>query len=315
MSREARRAVIAEGLKTLKMPSVLRDYEQRARQAQDAQWDYEDYLWQLLETEIRDREARTVERRLRAARFPDHKTLEQIDFKALQGVSKPKLRELAACDYIDRGDDVVLVGPIGTGKEFDVKKAQRKLRRFVEGHSNAGWEKRSIFLNFLVSKLPAPQEEDLSRGILDAIDTDSYRVEKQAMQKILLPDEEAEIDPVPTTGGAYRPEPELDHLSNIIKVFNDHFGGIDWEDADRVQRLIAFDIPSRVAADTAFRNARQNSDKENTRLEHDKALLRVMRSVMKDDTELFKQFMDNESFKQWMSETVFRRAYDQAGAP
>ena len=182
-------------------------------------------------------------------------------------------------------------------------------------YSNAGWEKRSIFLNFLVSKLPAPQEEDLSRGILDAIDMDSYRAEKQAMQKILLPDEDAEIDPVPTTGGGYRPEPELDHLSNIIKVFNDHFGGVDWEDADRVQRMIAFDIPARVAADTAFRNARQNSDKENTRLEHDKALLRVMRSVMKDDTELFKQFMDNESFKQWMSETVFNRAYDQAGAP
>ena len=181
--------------------------------------------------------------------------------------------------------------------------------------SNAGWEKRSIFLNFLISKLPAPREDDLSRGILEAIDMDSYRAEKQATQKILLPDEDAEVDPVPTTGGGHRPEPELDHLSNIIKVFNDHFGGIDWEDADRVQRLIAFDIPSRVAADTAFRNARQNSDKENTRLEHDKALLRVMRSVMKDDTELFKQFMDNESFKRWMSETVFNRAYDQAGAP
>ena len=182
-------------------------------------------------------------------------------------------------------------------------------------YSNAAWEKRSIFLNFLISKLPAPQEDDLSRGILEAIDMDSYRVEKQAIQKILLPDEDAEIDPVPTAGGGYRPEPELDHLSNIIKVFNDHFGGIDWADADRVQRMIAFDIPARVAADTAFRNARQNSDKENTRIEHDKALLRVMRSVMKDDTELFKQFMDNESFKHWMSETVFRRAYDQAGAP
>ena len=182
-------------------------------------------------------------------------------------------------------------------------------------YSHAGWEKRSIFLNFLISKLPAPQEDDLSRGILEAIDMDSYRAEKQAMQKILLPDEDAEIDPVPTTGGGYRPEPELDHLSNIIRVFNDHFGGVDWEDADRVQRMIAFDIPARVAADTAFRNARQNSDKENTRLEHDKALLRVMRSVMKDDTELFKQFMDNDSFKQWMSETVFRRAYDQAAAP
>ena len=102
MSRAARRAVIKDGLKTLRMPSVLRDYEERARQAQDAQWDYEDYLWQLLEAEIRDREARTAERRLRAARIPDHKTLKQVD--------------LAACDYIDRSDDAVLVGPIGTGK-------------------------------------------------------------------------------------------------------------------------------------------------------------------------------------------------------
>ncbi|MCY3592458.1 MAG: type I restriction endonuclease subunit R [Acidobacteria bacterium] len=180
--------------------------------------------------------------------------------------------------------------------------------------SNAGWEKRSIFLNFLIPKLPAPREEDLARGILDAVDMDSYRAEKRAMQKILLPDEDAEVDPTPPAGGGYRPEPELDHLSHIIRAFNDYFGGIEWEDADRVQRMIAFDIPSRVAADTAFRNARQNSDRENTRIEHDKALLRVMQRVMKDDTELFKQFMDNESFKQWMSETVFKRAYDQAGA-
>lgn len=133
MSRAARRAVIAEGLKTLRMPSVLRDYEQRARQAQDGQWDYEDYLWQLLEAEIGDREARTVERRLRAARFPDRKTMEQLDFEALKGVSRPKLAELASCEYIDRGDDVVLVGPIGTGKThiaiaLGIEAAQRRRR-------------------------------------------------------------------------------------------------------------------------------------------------------------------------------------------
>ena len=155
-------------------------------------------------------------------------------------------------------------------------------------YTNAAWEKRSIFLNFLISKLPSPQEEDLSKGILDAIDMDSYRVEKRAMQKIVLLDEDAEIDPVPTTGGSHRPEPELDRLSNILKVFNEHFDDIAWEDADRVQRLITETIPSRVAVDTAFRNARQNSDKENARIEHDRALLRVMTSVMKDDTELFK---------------------------
>ena len=181
--------------------------------------------------------------------------------------------------------------------------------------ANAGWEKRSIFLNFLTPKLPAPREDDLSSGILEAIDMDSYRVEKQATRKILLPDEDAEIDPTPPTGAGSRPDPEMDHLSNIIRSFNEHFGDIAWDDTDRVQRLIAFDIPARVAADSAFRNARQNSDRENTRIEHDRTLLRVMQSLMKDDTELFKQFMDNESFKRWMSETVFRRAYDQAEAP
>jgi type I restriction enzyme R subunit len=176
-------------------------------------------------------------------------------------------------------------------------------------YSNVAWEKRSIFLNFLVSKLPAPREEDLSKGILDAIDMDSYRVEKRAMQKIILPDEDGEIEPVPTTGGGHRAEPELDRLSNILTVFNDHFGDIPWEDADRVRQLITETIPARVAEDTAYKNAQQNSDKQNARIEHDRALVRVMTSVMKDDTELFKQFMDNESFKRWMTDTVFGLTY------
>ena len=178
-------------------------------------------------------------------------------------------------------------------------------------YTNAVWEKRSIFLNFLISKLPSPKEEDLSKGILDAIDMDSYRAEKRAMQQILLSDQDAEIDPVPTTGGGYVPEPELDRLSNILDAFNDLFGDIDWDDTDRVRQLITETIPSRVAADTAFKNARQNSDRENARIEHDKALLRVMTSVMKDDTELFKQFMDNQGFKQWLSATSFELAYEQ----
>ena len=173
-------------------------------------------------------------------------------------------------------------------------------------YTNAEWEKRSIFLNFLIPKLPAPEEPDLSKGILDAIDLDSYRVEKQAMQRIMLPDEDAEIDPVPGVGSGHRAEPELDRLSNILRTFNEHFGDIRWEDADRVRQLIIETIPERVREDTAFRNAQRNSDRQNARIEHDKALVRVMTAVMRDDTELFKQFMDNDSFKRWMTDTVFR---------
>ena len=120
-------------------------------------------------------------------------------------------------------------------------------------YTNSDWEKRSIFLNFLVPKLPPPKDEDLSKGILDAIDMDSYRAEKRAIQQIILADEDAEIEAVPVTGGGHLSEPELDRLTNILKAFNELFGDIEWDDADRVRQLITETIPSRVAADTAFK--------------------------------------------------------------
>ena len=177
-------------------------------------------------------------------------------------------------------------------------------------YTQAEWEKLSIFLNFLIPKLPAPVEPDLSKGILESIDMDSYRVEKKAAIHVQLPDEDAEIAPVPTTGGGHRPEPELDRLSNILQSFNDQFGNIPWSDGDRVHRLITEEIPNRVAADTAYQNAKQNSDKQNARIEHDKALRRVMTALLQDDTELFKQFSDNESFRRWLTDTTFSITYE-----
>ena len=177
-------------------------------------------------------------------------------------------------------------------------------------YTNADWEKLSIFLNFLVPKLPAPKEEDLSKGILESIDMDSYRVEKKAAVKIQLPDQDAEIGPVPTSGGGGMPEPELDRLSNILKTFNDQFGNIPWTDSDRVHKLITEDIPQRVAAVTAYQNAKKHSDKQNARIEHDKALAGVIVGLMKDDTELFKQFSDNPAFHRWLGDTVFSMTYE-----
>jgi type I restriction enzyme R subunit len=177
-------------------------------------------------------------------------------------------------------------------------------------YTNAEWERLSILLNFLVPKLPAPKEEDLSKGILEAIDMDSYRVEKKSVRKIQLPDTDAEIEPVPASGGGRKLEPELDRLSNILKTFNDQFGNVPWTDTDRVNRLITEEIPAKVAADSAYQNARMNSDKQNARIEHDRALARVMNAVLKDDTELFKQFSDNESFRKWLTDTVFALTYE-----
>ncbi len=171
------------------------------------------------------------------------------------------------------------------------------------------WEKLSIFLNFLISKLPAPVEEDLAKGILEAIDMDSYRAEKKATMALALPDTNAEIEPVPTSGGGRKPEPEMDKLSNIVKAFNDQFGGL-FGDAKRMEKRITEEIPTKVSADKAYQNAKQNSDKQNARIEHDKALQRVITALFKDDAQLFKQFQDNDSFRRWLTDTVFGMTYE-----
>jgi len=180
-------------------------------------------------------------------------------------------------------------------------------------YSNAEWEKLSIFLNFLIPKLPAPKEDDLSKGILETIDMDSYRVEVKESLKIALPDEDAEIGPVPASGGGRKPEPKLDKLSNIIKAFNDQFGNIDWKDKDRIGQVISEEIPALVAADRAYQNAMKNSDKAAARLEHDRALQKVIIGMLSDHTELFKQFSDNPGFKKWLSDTNFAITYEETG--
>ena len=179
-------------------------------------------------------------------------------------------------------------------------------------YTNADWEKLSIFLTLLVPKLPAPIEDDLSKGILEAIDMDSYRVEKQAVQEVQLLDEDAEIDPTPTDGGGSRPEAELDLLSNIVRNFNDRWGNIEWKDSDKIERVLAEDLPAKVAADKAYQNAVANSDKQNARIEHDKALERAVTELLADHAELFKQFSDNPSFRTWLSEMIFSATYDRA---
>ena len=176
------------------------------------------------------------------------------------------------------------------------------------------WEKLSIFLNLLLPKLPSPKEDDLTQGILDAIDLDSYRAEAKAQISIQLEDSVAEVDPIPTGGAGSKPQPELDLLSSILITFNDLFGNIDWKDADNIRRQIA-EIPAMVSKDEKYQNAMKNSDKQNARLEMENALKSVVFGVMADNMELFKQFSDNPSFQKWLTDMVFSVTYNTQGKP
>lgn len=106
----AREAVIAEHLKTLRLPTVAREYPAAARRARDSGSDYEEFLRELIEQEVRERADKSAARLLKRAAFPDVKMLAEINWAALEGVSRPKLMELASGAYIGRGEDVVLAG-------------------------------------------------------------------------------------------------------------------------------------------------------------------------------------------------------------
>ena len=181
-------------------------------------------------------------------------------------------------------------------------------------YGNTEWEKLSIFLNFLVPKLPSPQDDDLSLGILEAIDLDSYRVEAREAISLTLEDADAEVDPIPVGRVGGMGDPELDLLSSILMAFNDMFGNIDWNDADNVRRQI-LEIPSMVSKDEKYQNAMKNSDKQSARMESERALQQVIFSIMADNMELFKQFQDNPSFKKWLSDLVFNLTYNEQGEP
>lgn len=147
-----------------------------------------------------------------------------------------------------------------------------------------------------------PPDADRAENRCAAADAVGYRVEKRAALKVLLPDENSEIGPVPVTGGGRKPEPELDRLSNILKTFNDQFGTL-FTDADRVAKRIKDDIAPKVAADPAYQNAKKNTPNA-ARIELDAALMRVVGPLLKDDTEFYKQFVQNESFKRFVTDMV-----------
>lgn len=176
-------------------------------------------------------------------------------------------------------------------------------------YGDADWEKLSIFLNLLIPKLPSPRDDDFSEGILDVIDLDSYRLEAQESMSIKLEDADAEVAPVPAGSAGNIVDPEMDLLSIILNDFNDMFGNIDWAEPDNVRRQIIA-IPDMVAKDEKYQNAMKNSDKQNARMESERALQQVIFSVMADNMELFKQFQDNPSFKKWLSDMVFNMTYN-----
>jgi DNA replication protein DnaC len=108
--------VIRQEARQLKMPGAARAFEALGRQAREEKWSFEDYLHEVLSVEIISRRDSAIVQRIRDARFPETKTLDQFEFEAADGIDATQIADLARGDWLKRAENVVLAGPIGTGK-------------------------------------------------------------------------------------------------------------------------------------------------------------------------------------------------------
>ncbi len=165
------------------------------------------------------------------------------------------------------------------------------------------WEKKVIFFEQLIHRLPTPEGEDLSAGILESVDLESYRLEKKKTIDIILEDEDGKVEGL-SIGAGKKKSIELDSLENIVSTFNDIFGNIEWQDKDNVARQIK-ELPAMVMKNEKFKNALKNSDLENIKREYQSALKEVFRIIMIDNMELFGQWTNNSNFSKWLNNLIF----------
>jgi DNA replication protein DnaC len=185
MSRAAlKRDLVVQVARELKMPGLVRAYEQLARQAREEHWTHEDYLFEALSAEQTSRRDSAIRQRVQEARFPEIKTLDTFDYAATGGaVSAAQLADLARGEWIARGDNVIFAGPIGTGK------THLAIALGVE----AARQKRRVAFT---------RAADLVRTLVEARDARELgRVQRRLMRVDLLVLDELGFVPFDRTGG------------------------------------------------------------------------------------------------------------------
>lgn len=164
-------------------------------------------------------------------------------------------------------------------------------------------ERLYLFLNHLQNKLGKQRDEDLAQGILDNIDMDSYRLQKEGEFNIQLQQGD-ELKPIPTDMRGGAAEPELEYLSNIVKAFNDRFG-TQFTNEDKVKKMTE-DLMADVAQDAEFANAFKHSDEQNAKITFEEVLKRKLIDHIETNFEVFKEYNDNKEFRDFFAGTMFQ---------
>lgn len=182
--------------------------------------------------------------------------------------------------------------------------------------NNQYWEQLWWYLKYLLPKLIIDQNDDLAQGIIETIDMESYRPAKQGADRITLDDAPGYVTPIPVGVGGGKIELELDSLENILKLFNQRFGDIDWTDKDKVNEILTQQIPADMKADSRIMDAINTSpDKQNAKISSDKKLEELMQQYLFTQTEIFKKFSSDHDFQRRYKEFIFDTLSGQSNQP
>lgn len=172
-------------------------------------------------------------------------------------------------------------------------------------------EKTYILLKKLITKLLPPKAEDLTRGILDNVDFESYRVQLDKTLDIAL-EGNGELKPSQADGTSRMPEPELEGIMEIIREFNERYGLEEWRDEDNIRGGIA-QVQERMDHDEKLITIARNSDEQNTRIEFEEALVKNMALIVDTHLALFEKYSSDESFKHRFTQAMFEEWRSKIG--
>jgi len=196
-------------------------------------------------------------------------------------------------------------------KKIDFKaKAKSFLRTYsylgnILDFNNPDWETLWWYLKFLVPKLYIEDTTEPIEGLIELIDMDGYRPSKEGTTNINLVPEPGEVQPIPVEVRGGKPEPEMDTLENILSIFNQRFGDIEWSDKDKVKKILTEQLPAEMKANAEIMDAVKYSDKQNAKITSDTMLEELMRQYMFSQTEVFKKFTEDKDFQRRYKEFMF----------
>lgn len=167
------------------------------------------------------------------------------------------------------------------------------------------WEMLNTYFLLLVHKLPVLKGEDLTKGLLEAIDFEQYRLDKGEEHKIELENTDAEIDPIPVGQPKGKSEPLMKKLSDIL----DEFNGINWLNKEKAKEQLE-ELPVRLQEDEAFVNAVLNSNRETAIQQFNKSMLTIAVQMLNENTEFTRNYLDNPNFMNFINQRVFQTAYN-----